>query len=255
MEETMDSPVPTYASPYRTRLIVAGALIVGGYIANTVVGLFHPSRENPNNHLAVFAEYASSTDWIWVHYAQFAGALTMLAGFVVLHSALTVVRAASALDLVAFGAAITTAATVTVLQAVDGVALKHAVNAWAVATGPDKAARFADAEVVRWIEWGVNSYFYTMFGVTLVLFGAALLRSILPKWLGMAALVAGLAFVAAALPVGYRGFQTSPAAMVAVVALGATAIGIIISGVRAQHVTRPDDAPPPTVQRTLLNMR
>src|SRR5215218_9185792 len=103
MEDTMDRhPVP-YPSPYRMRLIVAGALIVGGYIANTVVGSFHPSREDPNNHVAVFTEYASSTDWIWVHYAQFAGALTMLAGFLVLHSALTVVRAASALDHVAFG--------------------------------------------------------------------------------------------------------------------------------------------------------
>jgi hypothetical protein len=254
MEETMDGfPVPTPTSPYRMRLIVAGALIVGGYIANTVMGLFHPSRENPNDHVAVFAEYAYSTDWIWVHYAQFAGALTMLAGFVVLHSALTVVRPASALDHVAFGAAITTAATVTVLQAVDGVALKHAVAAWAAA-GADKAARFADAEVVRWIEWGVNSYFYTMLGVTLALFGAALLRSILSKWLGVAALVAGFAFVAAALPVGYRGFQTSPAAMVAVVALGATAIGIIISGVRAKDVTRRDDAPH-TMEDTLLNKR
>ena len=103
-----------------------------------------------------------------------------------------------------------------------------------------------------WIEWGV-SYFYTMLGVTLTLFGAASLRSILPKWLRVAAPLAGRAFVAAALPVGYRGFHTSPAAMVAVVALGASAIGIIISGACAKHVTRRDDAPPPTVERTLLN--
>jgi hypothetical protein len=253
MEEIMDRfPVTTHTSPYRTRLIIAGALMIGGYVANTVIGLFHPSHENPNNHVAVFAEYASSTDWIWVHYAQFAGALTMLAGFVVLYSALAVIRPPSALDHAAIGAAIMTGATVTVLQAVDGVALKHAVDAWAAAPGTDKPARFADAEVVRWIEWGVNSYFYTMLGVTLALFGVVMIRSTLGKWLGGAAVVAGLAFVAAALPVGYRGFQTSPAAMVAVVALAATAIGIIISGIRARGVTPKDDTHP-SLESTLLN--
>jgi hypothetical protein len=118
----------------------------------------------------------------------------------VLYSALTPIRPPSALVRVAFGAAIMTGATLTVLQAVDGVALKHAVDALAGATGPEKAVRFADAEVVRWIEWCVSSYFYTMLGVTLALFGVAMLRSILPKWLGWAAVVAGLAFVVAALP-------------------------------------------------------
>ena len=36
-----------------------------------------------------------------------------------------------------------------VLQAVDGVALKQAVDAWVNAPEADKAARFASAEVVR----------------------------------------------------------------------------------------------------------
>jgi len=36
-----------------------------------------------------------------------------------------------------------------VLQAVDGVALKHAVDAWASAPDTEKAARFANAETVR----------------------------------------------------------------------------------------------------------
>lgn len=86
------------------------------------------------------------------------------------------------------------------------------------------------------------------------LFGVALLRSILSKWLGWDAVVAGIAFVAAALPVGYRGFQTSPAAMVAVVPLAATAIGIIVSGIRAEEVTPRDDSHF-TVEPTLLNER
>jgi hypothetical protein len=43
---------------------------------------------------------------------------------------------------------------------------------------PSDPARFAAAETIRWLEWGVNSYFYTMVGLTLVLFGAAMLRGI-----------------------------------------------------------------------------
>ena len=99
--------------------------------ANSIVTTFHPHREDPNDHAAVFAEYAASTDWIWVHYAQLAAALTMLAGFVVLYRAMTALRPATATDHLAVGAVIISAATVTVLQAVDGVALKHAVDGWA----------------------------------------------------------------------------------------------------------------------------
>lgn len=225
-------------APYRAPLIAAGALIVGGMIANTVISMFHPSHEDPNNHPAVFAEYAANANWIAVHYAQYAAALIMLAGFVVLYRALTLARPSSALDYVALGAAITGAATVTVLQAVDGVALKHSVDAWATAPEADKPARFAAAETIRWLEWGVNSYFYAMVGLTLVLFGAAMLRGIaVPRWLGGAGLIAGTAFIVTAIPVGYRGFQATPAAFVAVALLAVTAIGLIVAGIRTPKLS------------------
>ena len=47
-----------------------------------------------------------------------------------------------------------------VVMAVDGVALKQAVNAWASAPVAEKAARFASAEAIRWIEWGARSYLF-----------------------------------------------------------------------------------------------
>jgi hypothetical protein len=61
-----------------------------------------------------------------------------------------------------------------VLQAVDGVGLKQAVNAWASAENGDKAVRFAAAETVRWLEWAVRSYQSFVFGLALILFGAAI---------------------------------------------------------------------------------
>jgi hypothetical protein len=56
---------------------------------------------------------------------------------------------------------------------VDGVTLKQAVDAWAAASGTEEATRFADAETVRWIEWGLQSYFRVLLGVAFLLLGAA----------------------------------------------------------------------------------
>ena len=61
-----------------------------------------------------------------------------------------------------------------VLQAVDGVDLKQAVNAWASAENGDKAVRFAAAKTVRWLEWAVRSYQSFLFGLALILFGVAI---------------------------------------------------------------------------------
>jgi hypothetical protein len=59
-----------------------------------------------------------------------------------------------------FGAvsAVVTLALYGVLQAADGVAPKHAVDAWVSAPDPEKAGRFASAEAIRWLEWGLRSY-------------------------------------------------------------------------------------------------
>ena len=66
--------VRTFRSTRRLPLTTAGVLILIGAITNTIISRFHPSEQDPNNHPAVFAEYAASTDWIWVHYGQFAAA-------------------------------------------------------------------------------------------------------------------------------------------------------------------------------------
>jgi pheromone shutdown protein TraB len=87
-----------------------------------------------------------------------------------------------------FAAAVTvaTAATWAVLQGLDGVGLKQAVDAWYSASGADKAIRLANAETVRWLEWGFQSYFRVMLGVAFVLVGAGMLagRRVAAGWLG-----------------------------------------------------------------------
>ena len=51
----------------------------------------------------------------------------------------------------------------------DGVTLKQAVDAWVAASGTEEASRFGDAETVRWIEWGLQSYFRVLLGVAFLL--------------------------------------------------------------------------------------
>jgi hypothetical protein len=75
---------------------------------------------------------------------------------------------------------------------VDGVTLKQAVDAWVAAPGSENASRFADAETVRWIEWGLQSYFRVVLGVALLLLGAAAAERLVPTWLGVLLAIAGL---------------------------------------------------------------
>ena len=147
---------------------VSAVLLVGGAALAVVGGLLHPHDEPPNSHVAVFTEYAHSTDWVWVHDLQFLSAAVVVAGLLILGRALQRVGVPRSLVRVGDAAAAATVALIAVNMAVDGVALKRAVDAWADAPPEDRASRFAAAEAVRWLEWGVNSFFTILLGVTLL---------------------------------------------------------------------------------------
>jgi hypothetical protein len=81
-------------------------------------------------------------------------------------------------------------------MAVDGVALKNAVDAWAAAPEQERVAGFAAAEAVRWLEWGANSFFQIVLGLTLGLLGAAVSRTlVVGHWLGWVAAAAGACLI------------------------------------------------------------
>jgi hypothetical protein len=92
---------------------------------------------------------------------------------------------------------------------VDGVTLKQSVDAWAAASGADKATRYADAETVRWIEWGLQGCFRVLLGVVFLLLGAAVVVSRpVPSWLGMLLVVGGLLSLAIGFSIGYQGLES-----------------------------------------------
>ncbi len=192
----------------RTLLRLAGGLLVGGFLLTFIVTHEHPSGDD-DNHAIIFQKYADSNSWVAVHLLQFAGVLIALAGFLALYRVLQARGEVPLLAGFALGAAVATAATWAVLQAVDGVALKQAVDAWADVSGSEKAIRFADAETVRWTEWGINAFFRLLFGLTLVLFGAGIARTgLVARWLGWVGVIAGLLYMATGIGIGYAGFES-----------------------------------------------
>jgi hypothetical protein len=159
----------------------------------------------------VFAEYAGSANWAAVHLGQFAGMTVIIAGLLVLHSALDV-QAGGATWTARLGAVAAAVALglYGVLQAVDGVALKQAVDAWVSAPEAEKAARFSGAEAIRWLEWGTRSYQSFMFGLTLILLGAAVaVTAGLPRALGYLMGLSGLAYLVQGWVLGTEGFSAN----------------------------------------------
>ncbi|SFK55175.1 hypothetical protein [Geodermatophilus ruber] len=220
----------------RELLRSSGALLLGGFLFTTVVTvLFHPGG-NEDVHEDIFARYAASAAWEWVHFAQFVGVLAALSGLIVLYQVLRPL--ARRLSACAAGTTVATAAVWAVLQAVDGVTLKQAVDAWVAADGPERAIRLGDAEVVRWIEWGLQSYFRVTLGLALLLFGVTIVVTrAVAAWVGWVAALAGLVSVAIGVDVAYSGLESPfqapavPAFQVLTLVVG---VGVLVSA-RADH--------------------
>jgi hypothetical protein len=180
-----------------------------GVVLIAISEIFHPSREDPMDFPAVFREYAQSNVWTTVHLGEYFGFLFLLGGMVALYYSVGA-RPGAGAGLAPFGlaAAVVTAASFTVLQAVDGVTLRYAIDAWVSAPPAQKPAAFAAAEVARWTEIGLNSLSYFLAGLTLFLFGLAIaLGRIYPRWAGLIAVVSGAALMYdGVVVVAYEGF-------------------------------------------------
>jgi uncharacterized protein DUF4386 len=185
------------------------AFLVGAIIV-IVSTLLHPSTKDPDNHLLVFAEYASDDSWIAVHIGQFAGVVMVFTGgFVALYCLLVQSESdmASILAWIGLALAIMTASAFAVLQAVDGIAQDRAVESWVDAPADEKMMAFRVAEGIRWIEIGTNSIFRILQGTVAVIFGIAIVKStLLSKWISIAGVVIGAVTIYAGLEVAYVGF-------------------------------------------------
>jgi hypothetical protein len=167
----------------------------------------HPMQADPNQPSAAFTEYAADRLWVASHLTQLAGVALIVAALVVLSRKLAD-GPPGALAAVAAAGAVASLAVATALQAVDGIALKAMVNAWALASERHKEALFQAAFAVRQIEIGLASTTSLLFGTTASLYGAALLdEPRYPNWLGLLALVGGVPTAFAGVVIAYTGFS------------------------------------------------
>lgn len=191
----------------RSSLRLSAALALAGAALVTVVVLFlHPGGGATIED--TFAAYAASADWTAVHLGQFVGMAGILAGLLVLYVALDV--AVGPARWLAFYGAVSAGvglALAAVQFAVDGVANKQADVAWVGAPAAERAARFASAQAIRWLEWGTASYLNFMVGLALALFAVAIAwTGRVPRPIGYLMGVSGLAYLAAGWDYGTTGF-------------------------------------------------
>ncbi len=179
-----------------------------------VCTLLHPMNADPNDAAAAFAEYAADSWWIATHLGQFIGVALLGVALVALAAAVEPGRPAAWARIGAFGTAASVAAAAA-LQAVDGIALKKMVDHWAQASGDARARAYEATFAVRQVEIGLASLTSLTFGLTIVVFGVALLcagdadpRSPRwPKWIGWLGLAGGAGTIAAGVAQAYTGFS------------------------------------------------
>lgn len=185
---------------------LGGALALAGAAVLLASTMLHPATADPADPVAAFAEYAASDIWVTAHLAQFVG-------FALLASALVALAATlgegypGAIGRVATTGAVAMIALAAVLQAVDGVALKVAVDRWAVAIGDARTRAFEAAFAIRQVEVGLAALLNVVSGLTLLTLSAALLGARRhPRWLGLLGVVGALGLVAAGYGYATTGF-------------------------------------------------
>jgi len=193
----------------RQALRLPAFAMLAGQTLYIVITQLHAGGE-ANDHHHIFETYAENGIWTAVHLGQFIGIAAILAGMAAVFLTLEP-RTGTMKAVAAFGVGLSVAALALygALQAVDGVALKQTVNAWAAAADAEKTARFASAESIRWLEWGMRSYHDIAMGLALVILVPVMKRAGLS--IGMAFLigVSGLALLAQGWIAGTEGFTSA----------------------------------------------
>jgi hypothetical protein len=180
---------------------IAGSvlLFIGTYL--------HPREADPSEAVAAFIEYAADRLWIASHLTQLGGVALLVGALLCLAQQLESGSGTGWARLGA-GGAIASLAVTTVLQAVDGIALKAMVDAWATAPAAQREPAFHAAFAVRQVEIGLVSVLSLLLGLTFIVYGVALLADRThPKWLGGLAIGGGMPTMVAGVLTAHRGFS------------------------------------------------
>ena len=191
----------------RAGLALSGALLLIGFATLQVSSAFHPGGV-PNDHVSSFTLYAASSGWTADHLATFAAFAFTISGLLVLLYALRLSSGLSALVArIGSGLAAVAIALSAVRFAVDGVVLKRAVDAWVSAPEAERAARFASAETVRWMEEAAMSYQTIVIGLTLIVLAGLIVGTArVPRPIGLLLALSGAGYLVTGWILGASGF-------------------------------------------------
>ena len=186
---------------------VGGISAIVGVIVLFLATMLHPMDAHPGDAPAAFAEYALDRFWVATHLGQLLGVVLIATGLVALSWKLRAGRA-GAWALLAGVATVASVSLAGALQAVDGVALKFAVDRWSASAEGARAAAFEAAYALRQVEVGLASVMGALFGLTVLLHGMALMLSpVAPSWLGLFGALAGLATLISSIVQAHTGFS------------------------------------------------
>lgn len=164
-------------------------------------------KADPNDPLAAFAEYAADRLWVSSHLIQLGGVTLIVAALLLVARHLESGSGAAWAPLAASGA-VASLAIGAVLQAVDGIALRFMVEAWASAPLLQKEGVFHAALAVRQVEIGLASMLSLLFGLTATLYGGALLiDGMFSKWVSALAIIGGVPTAISGIVMAYTGFS------------------------------------------------
>lgn len=188
-------------------LSFAAAAAVIGPLIYIPVTLLHPSGVG-NDHPAIFREYALSQTWIAIHIAQLTTQMLALIGITGIAASMLRRQNGRLLALIAVVLAAASIPTTLVLQSVDGIALKRAVDVWVADGATVGSPGFAAARALRWIEEGLNAVLDLTLGFTVITAGAAMIRgAVYPRWMGYIGVVIGIGLLVSAIVFAETGFS------------------------------------------------
>jgi hypothetical protein len=192
---TAAAPLPSSHANRQALGLAAVLIIVAEFVYMVVTPLLHPGGGAP---IAEFESYADSHTWATVHTLQFATTVTAAFGLLALAYGLNVTSGVR--GLVNRFAAATAAALIAlnaVLYAVDGVALKETVNAWAGGSSATRAAFLPAVEAIRGVEFGLRGYVAYTTGLAVILLAGVIVSTArVPRVIGYLMGLSGLVYVA-----------------------------------------------------------
>jgi hypothetical protein len=185
----------------------AGTCAIAGSLVLLLGTSLHPQSADPNDAVAAFTEYAADRGWIASHLLQLAGVALMVTALLELAHRLREGPGA-AWARIAAATAVAGLAIAAALQAVDGIALKRTIDAWAASPAPTKEVAFFAAFAVRQVEVGLAAMLSLALGIAAVLYGIALLADRrIARWLGAIAIFGGAWTTIAGVAIAYTGFS------------------------------------------------